>query len=184
MKLDDKQKQAEARKAAWGWWAALQPDPERGQAGDRAALAMLRRAATPLQAAEQAASVQLARTLEVAPREFEDVAVCAAVLAHVRQDDPRTPAARSIAVDPKDPAARPLLSPLRFRRLIEARDAGDRLIQFRRLVALAGGALNVADLAVAVLDWSDMRRRDWIFLYHGGDARAHAAPTPSAGEPA
>ena len=170
----------EMRRHAVAWWKGLQPDPDRprpqDRGGDRGSLARLRRAATPLEAAEQAAAVALARALAVGVGGFENAAVCAGVLAHVRQDDPGVLVAARIGVNPSESNARPLVSPLRFRRLIEARDAGERLTQFRRLVALAGSRLNVGDLAVAVLDWSDKRRRDWIFRYHAGDVPAAASP--------
>ena len=41
MTLDDK------ARIAWGWWRKLNPPPDSTQSGDRAALAMLRRAAEP-----------------------------------------------------------------------------------------------------------------------------------------
>jgi CRISPR type I-E-associated protein CasB/Cse2 len=56
-----------------------------------------------------------------------------------------------------------VLTPLRFRRLIEVSSEDERLTSFRRAVGLAGGALNVRELAAACLDWSAVRRRRWIF---------------------
>lgn len=178
MRLDGR-KEADVSRRTRAWWTILQPDLTSGRPGDRATLARLRRAATPLEAAEEQAAVNLARALGVGPEKFEDVAVCAAILAHVRDDDPSTLVARRIGVDAEKPELRPLLTPLRFRRLVEARDAAERLTQFRRLVVLADQKLNVADLALAALDWSDRRRRDWIFGYYGGGWPIASSATPA-----
>lgn len=156
------------------WWRELQPDPARKRPGDRAALARLRRAATPIEAAEEPATIDLARRLHATEHGLELVALCAAVIAHVREDD-TLPAARRLGGGTD---GRPLVSLLRFRRLIQAETAADRLIQFRRAVALAGQKLNVADLAEALLDWSERRRIAWIFRYH--DAPPPTSPQPQA----
>jgi len=49
----------------------------------------------------------------------------------------------------------------------------ERLTALRRAVALASGRINVRDVAAACLDWSEMRRRTWIFHYY---AAGFAAP--------
>ena len=169
---------AQAREAR-RWWRELIPDAVTGQRGDRAVLARLRRAATPLAAAEEAATIDLARRLGGGLRTLDDVAVCAAVLAHVRRDD-GGPVARRVGPDPRDLNRRPLVSALRFRRLIQADSPEDKLVQFRRLLALADHTADVADLARALLDWSEWRRREWIFRYYAGEppARDDDAPAP------
>lgn len=168
---------AQAREARQ-WWHELVPDATTGRRGDRAVLARLRRAATPLEAAEEQETIDLARRLGGGLRTLDDVAVCAAVLAHVRQDD-GGPIARRVGPVPGDPTRRPLVSALRFRRLIQADTPEDKLIQFRRLLALADRKADVADLARALLDWSERRRRDWIFRYYAGEppTRDNDAPT-------
>jgi CRISPR system Cascade subunit CasB len=143
------------------------PDPERGHRGDRAALARLRRAATALEAAEEEVTIALVRRLGGSANMLEPVAVCAAVLAHVRDND-GVPLARRIGPNAQEPDKRPIVSPLRFRRVIQAESAEDKLIQFRRLVRLVGGVAKVDDLAAALLDWSEPRKRDWIFRYYAG----------------
>jgi CRISPR system Cascade subunit CasB len=155
------------------WWRELQPD--------RAALARLRRAATPIEAAEEPATIDLARRLRATEHDLETVALCTAVLAHVRQDDTLLTAQRLGGWT----NGRPLVSLMRFRRLLQAETAADRLIHFRRAVALANQTLNVADLAEALLDWSERRRIAWIFSYHNAPppnlpqqlADAEGAPT-------
>lgn len=173
MRIDEQAR--EARR----WWRDLVPDEATGRRGDRAIVARLRRAATPLEAAEEEATIRLARRLGGSLGTLEDVAVCAAVLVQVRHDD-GGPIARRIGPDPRDSTRRPLVSPLRFRRLIQADTPEDRLIQFRRLLALADRKADVTDLAKALLDWSDTRKRDWIFRYYAGEPPApdDDAPTP------
>jgi CRISPR system Cascade subunit CasB len=151
----------QAREAA-RWWRDLQPNSARKYQGDRAALARLRRTPTPLAAAEEPATINLARRLHATEQTLSRAALCAAVLACVRDDDP-WPAARRLGLGD---GGRPLISPLRFQRLIQAESDEERLVQFRRAIALADHKLNVRDLAEALLDWSEKRRIAWIFRYH------------------
>lgn len=147
---------------ATAWWHQLRPDEH--NPGNRAALVRLRRAATLLDAAEEEATIRLAQQIGGRPA-LEDAALCAAVLAGVRDNEQQRTARRLGAQN----GEAPLMSPLRFRRLIQADTHEDRLIQFRRLIALAGHKVNVTDLATALLDWSDRRRRDWIFQYYNAE---------------
>jgi CRISPR system Cascade subunit CasB len=161
------------------WWCGLQPSLASGEPNlraDRAALAELRRADLP-------AAMQIPATLDLfrrlgrrRPEALPDIALCAAVLASVREDDPGLRAARSLGAPPGEPEERAAMSPLRFRRLMEAATPEERLVAFRRAVALARGRINVRDLAAACLDWSDNRRRRWIFEYY---AAGYAAPSPA-----
>jgi CRISPR system Cascade subunit CasB len=57
------------------------------------------------------------------------------------------------------------MKPLRFRRLMEAETPDERLTAFRRLVALAGGRVNVRNLAAALLAWNEDLRTRWIYDY-------------------
>ncbi len=162
------------------WWREL-ATAEFGRR-DRAAVARLRRAASALEAAEEPATIDLVRRLGGGIESLERVAVCAGVLAHVRDDD-TAPAARRVGSPRSGSNARAPMSSLRFRRLIQADTADDMLVQFRRLVALADRKANVADLAAALLDWSDLRKRDWIFRYHLGEppaADAELVPQPES----
>ena len=174
------EKAREARR----WWRELLPDEKMEdektrRPGNRAALARLRRAASPLEAADQEETIDLVCRLGGDPQTLAPIAVCAAVLAHVRTED-TVPVARRIGRPRGDPDQRPLVSPLRFRRFIQADTPEDMLIQFRRLVALADRTANVTDLAAALLDWSEERKRDWIFRYYAGTPPDHEndAPTP------
>jgi CRISPR system Cascade subunit CasB len=148
------------------WWRALQPGHPSG--GNRPALAKLRRAASLLEAAQEPTTVQLARSLG-GPEWLERAALVAAILAHVRDDDPRISCARAIG---KQADGSSIVSELRFRRLMATEDTTEMLTAFRRIVALANHALNVRDLAHALLRWNDATRTRWVYTYYdaGPDA--------------
>ena len=151
---------------ALGWWRALQPDPDKKRPGDRGALARLRRCATAAEAMQDEATLLLFQAVKAtAPADLPGVALAAAVLAHVREDRPGLSVARLVGPDSLEKPETALLKPLRFRRVMEAVGPDERLAAFRRLVALAGGAVPVRDLAAALLDWDEERRTRWIFDY-------------------
>jgi CRISPR system Cascade subunit CasB len=160
---------ADAATAAHAWWTHLQPQPP-AHPGNRAALAGLRRCATVAEAMQEHATLSLFRRLGgTRPEELPQVALAAAVLAHVRQDaaatHPGRTTARQIGPDTLETPDTALMKPLRFRRLMEAESDDDRLTAFRRLAALARGELPVRDLAFALLRWNDTTRRRWVFDY-------------------
>jgi CRISPR system Cascade subunit CasB len=166
----------------WGqvarrWWGELQDtnqDGTRSRTRDPAALARLRRAYAPIDALEEPSVFDLYRSLGFGRPDIERrlvrVAVVAAVLAHIRSDiSPNN--GRSFAA--MLGGEKPIMKPLRFRRLLEATEARDLLIMFRRAVALAGTKnINVGDVAASLLDWSDHRRMRWAFDYYGAGSTA------------
>jgi CRISPR system Cascade subunit CasB len=161
------------------WWRRLQPvlDGKRNPLADRAALARLRRCASVREAMQEPATIGLFRALGWHnPAHLPKVALTAAVLASVREAG-HGHFAR--AIGPKDPSKpeTALVKPLRFRRLMEAATSDERLTAFRRAVTLAGGTANPADLAAALLDWSERRRMDWIFDYWNAADRPAAQKT-------
>ncbi len=160
---------------AASWWRDLQPRPD-GSGGDRAALARLRRAATVAEAAAEPATLDLCRRLGWDWRKLATAAVTASVLAHVRKDDPPLPVARQLG--PASGNGDAAMSWLRFRRLVQAETDDDRLTAFRRAVALAGGRLNVSDLARSLLDWNEWQRRRWLFVYHDAPAPVERSTDP------
>lgn len=176
--------------AALRWWRALVPDPARAnpaeRAGDRAALARLRRCASLAEAMQEPGTIALFRACGGRDeRDLAPIALVTAVLAHVRADAPGQAVARQLGPENPERPETAVLKPLRFRRLLEAREPDDALAAFRRLVALAGGTLNVEDLAEALLDWlhprrGDERRRRWIFAYWNANPAPAPAPAPSA----
>jgi CRISPR system Cascade subunit CasB len=148
--------------AAASWWRDMQPD--------RAALARLRRCATIAEAMQEPAAMALFRRCgATGPGDLPAIGLAAAVLAHLRQDQPEKKVARQVGPEPPEKPETALLKPLRFRRLMEATTDDERLTAFRRLIALAGGALNLTDLADALLDWDEKRRQRWVFDYWNAD---------------
>lgn len=169
--------------AAYSWWKHLQPRETDGRVvrGDRAAIARLKRAASIMEAAAEPATADLYKKLGFTdPSNLPRAALLAAVLAHVRKDDPRQPFAEAIGTSRSGVDTTALISPLRFKRLIAAREPDDLLIAFRRAVAILGKEANVRDLARLLLGftderWSDISRTRFAFAYHGA---ALAAPEP------
>lgn len=175
--------------AARAWWQALQPtrpDGTPNPESDRGALARLRRAESLAEAMAEGATLRLYTGLglprEEAERWLPRVAVLAHVLAHVRADEPpgengwRRSAIAAVgrrSMEDRDSAA---LKPIRFRRLLAAREPEELMREMRRLVALADRRLNIADLTRAILYWDDTTRTRWAFDYH---AAGMAAPRPS-----
>lgn len=155
---------------AWTWWRDLNPPEDSRNPGNRAALALLRRAAEPRQIWLVEAYDSLRRRLGGGQDGDDRIAILAHVLAHVR-DEPR-PARRFAAalgarpeggIDARDH----VMSPLRFKRLIEVVTPLDRMREYRRAVRLIGNRANVRDLARGILAWNDQTRRRWSFDYFG-----------------
>jgi CRISPR system Cascade subunit CasB len=168
------------------WWRDLQPNTptgERNRTADRAALARLRRADL-LSAMSDPATFDLFRKLGCSrPQDLPEIALCAAVLAGVREDRPGEPPARTLGPPGFDNAEQALMKPLRFRRLIEAEAPEDRLFLLRRAVQLADRRLNLRELAAACLDWSERCRQRWIFEYYAAGRAAPDVPAEPAEEP-
>jgi CRISPR system Cascade subunit CasB len=158
------------------WWRRMQPlrNGAPNPTADRAALARLRRADL-FGVMQDPATFVLFRDLGARhPDDLLLVALCAGALASVRDEQPEHPA-RTLGAPSLDALEQALMKPLRFRRLIEADNPQDRLTALRRAVAIAGGKVNVRELAAACLDWSEDRRRRWIFEYYGAGRAAPGA---------
>jgi CRISPR system Cascade subunit CasB len=167
------------------WWRGLQPLNLEGRRlpGDRAALARLRRCASPLEAASEPATIALYRKLglEYPERDLPRVAALAGVLAHVRAST-RDPLARQLGPPPGGQPEDALLKPLRFKRLMAARGPEETMIAFRRVVHMLNSEANVRDLSRLMLAWDlvglgDRTRTRFAFDYHGA---AFAAPDAEA----
>jgi CRISPR system Cascade subunit CasB len=158
------------------WWHDLIPDPIRKHRGDRAALARLRRCATVMDAMQDPETVRLLRSASGSGRQdFETAALTAAVLAHVRGDNPALPVARQIGPESPDKPETAIVKPLRFRRIVDAETPDERLTAFRRLAAQADGRLNVANLARALVRWDEETRIRWTYEYWNAGQRDVAA---------
>ncbi len=168
--------------AALRWWQDLTPAPARQHRGDRAALARLRRCATVAEAMQEPETICLLRIAGGnGPNDLKIAGLTAAVLAHVREHDPSTRVARQIGPENPGQPETAIVKPLRFRRIMEADTPDERLTAFRRLVALAGGRLNVSDLARALVHWDEQTRIQWTYEYwNAGQPQAAASKKETA----
>lgn len=177
---------AEQAAAASTWLATLRPREISGALipGDRAALARLRRATSVMEAAAEPATADLYKKLGLRypAHDLARAATVAAVLAHVREPS-QEKIARAIGTPRVGDESTALVTPLRLKRLLAAREPDDVLIAFRRVVAILGHTANIRDLALQVLAWTDGERGDltrtrFAFDYH--DA-GQFAPDAEAG---
>lgn len=148
------------------WWLELTSSEADGgvnRGTKRKALAVLRRANTPLEVIQEPETLRLIARL---PYENPDrVATLAGILAFVRESDDRQ-VARAIGRASLDDDSSAIMSESRFRRLMQVSD--DELMgAMRRLVRLTRGKANVGDLSFAVLRWGDGVKKRWIFNYYG-----------------
>lgn len=180
-----------ARALSW-WKQHCDPANPRTDPGTRA---RLRRARSTIDVLQVAIAVVLARRLGAVPksRAAPDAHVYAAldvarVLAHVKAHEDRHPMRaagwKRFPGDTKESDAgedRPVLSGVRFKRLLETGGGEEKVLAFTRLVALLDGTVNVERLADDFLLWNhpeygDRVRERWAFEYlAAGDA---APPTP------
>lgn len=156
------------------WWRQQQgdgPGPQTGAA--RAALARLRRAATPddvlmlpdHHALRQPLIRRIGRGLSAS--EETGLAIASGALATVREEEQSRHTARLLGPPDANSDEGAAMSELRFRRLLHAGDAADRMRQLRRAVQLLGGRAHLPSLIAAALNWDDpAERRRWIFAYY------------------
>jgi len=152
------------------WWNGL-TDPRRG---DRGARAQLRRCQTALEALPIVQALALARQLGKARQNsagLDDALGLAIVLAHVKEHDSanrlmQVAGWKTFPGEKKETESenRPLLSELRFRRLLQTMQ-DEKVDAFKRLVRILGGNVNIADLAESFLFWGDKVRQRWAFEY-------------------
>lgn len=153
--------------AVHGWWRELQPNLTSGYRGDREAVAKLRHADNIMAASLQPAAIKLCRDLGAQPGDMSCIGLIAAVLADLRFDEVILPIARALG----SPEDKPLCSPLRFRRILEATDLDVQLTALRRALALLKHKGHVKDLIDSLLDWNDpdqrdVRRQRWLYDYY------------------
>lgn len=164
--------------AAWKWWNSLQANEQTKQRGDRATLAKLRRASSIMEAAAEPATADLFKRLgferKCASRDLPRAALIAAILAHIRPNENKEALAHAIGTTRGGADTTELVSPLRLKRLVAAREPDDLLIAFRRVIAILGRTANIKDVAKQLLLWTDDRHADrartlFMFDYHSAD---------------
>lgn len=138
-----------------GWWARELASRDSGSA--RARAARLRRAG-PVEALAERAVQELGRALDLRDGARLSRLVC--LLAEVRDNDGQRLARR---------LAEPVLSTLRFQRLLRADDE-ELPGAMRRAIVMADRRCNVAALGSDLLRWGDAVKTRWCFDYYGEQA--------------
>lgn len=143
---------------ALGWWSReIAP---RDIPAARGLSARLRRAA-PFAVLCEPAVIGLATALDLRPAQAGPLVRLASLLAEIRENSAETLARRL-------GGAEPVLSPLRFQRLLRAE--GEELTDhLRRAITMADRRCNVSALAADLLHWEAARAR-WCFHYFGAEA--------------
>ena len=175
--MTDSTKPTDAASIATGWWRSLTAEQPGRRGVNRAALARLRRAKTPLEVMLVPDALRLIARLPCDP---DRVAALAGVLAFVRETEDRKIAHAIGRASLDDDKA--LMSEGRFRRLLVVTRNDELMDAMRRLVRLTNGRVNVYDMSRTVLYWGDHVRKRWIFDYYGVSKNVHsgnAAGTPS-----
>ncbi|MCY4504175.1 MAG: type I-E CRISPR-associated protein Cse2/CasB [Alphaproteobacteria bacterium] len=166
---------------AAAWWRELTANDSHGRrtrGARRAALARLRRAATPVEVILEPEALRLLAALSGKGHAYrERAAILAGVLAAVREEDSQ-PVMRALGRFALDDAESARMSEARFRRLLQAEE-DTQMDAMRRLVRLAGGKVDVYDLSDAILHWGERIKRRWIFRYYNVEESLRLA----SGEP-
>lgn len=139
-----------------GWWSNALADRTSGMA--RGLAARLRRA-TPASALAEPAVHDLAARLGLRATDAERLSLLVRLLAEVREHTAEPLAKRLGGTDP-------VLSPLRFQRLMRA-EGGELYDALRRAIGMASGICNVSALGQDILRWDDKARMVWCFNYFG-----------------
>lgn len=146
------------------WWQDLE-----NNRGDRAAL---RRAASVDQAMFNPAFHRLWRGLKGSRwQRPERVALIAALAARVRELNSEKPFAAQLGTPAAGRAKAPL-SGLRFRRLLQAREADELLQGCSRAIAMCNNNINLLNLAESVYWWGDGVQKRWAFDYYDANPSA------------
>lgn len=157
------------------WWKAnLRPDTDTGAV--RGFRARLRRADTALEMLAEQRVIALHETLgEYAPRDPLVLAALAQLVASVEGNKPQR-IARIFGGGEE-----PVLSNLRFQRLIRIDKRPELAVALRSALPLIDNACNVASLVEDFLFWSERVRIRWCFDYFG-KASPDATVTEAATE--
>lgn len=100
------------------------------------------------------------------PRAEPKLALVAALLAKVREHRPGAPSLATRLGSPVPKTERSVLSPLRFRQLLEREEAAELLRPLSTVIALLDAQLDVLELAEAAFGWGLERRKRWAYDYY------------------
>lgn len=139
--------ESEARNKLLGWWTWL--DDNRG---DRA---RLRRAECPDDALLTGAFLRFLSEMPqgwAEPHHLPASALVAAIVAHVKGNQPLTSFAAQLAA-PKEGGDKPRMSELRFQQLQKSHDPSEFFRRLLRAIRILDGNVNILSLANDVLHW-------------------------------
>lgn len=112
------------------------------------------------------------------------LAAIAGLLSHVRTEERLTKAFRQTVAAQMARSKRetdaPVVSDLRFRRLLQADDVESLYPMLRRVLALMDGRIDPYLLADDLWHWGDRRRRQWAYDYYGELPRSQRAGAGAA----
>lgn len=135
------------------WWESL--DQDRGER------AKLRRCKTEFEVCFQPAYIHLCQKLPAFSR--EKLASIAGLLAHVKTLSEQKIASQMSATKKSD---QPIVSEIRFRRLIACETLAELYPFMRRALPLLDNKLNIKDLAISLYFWNDQTRKRWVYDYY------------------
>lgn len=142
------------------WWSKLE--------NDRGTRAMLRRCSTLDEVVMSPAYQRFYRYMlacgwpdDAAERQKDKLAAIAALVAMVKDDDPKDLPYRMSEKE----FERPLLSELRFRALLKIDTTDELLTGLRRALPLVGHKTNLVRLAHDVYWWNDDTKKKWAYAY-------------------
>jgi CRISPR system Cascade subunit CasB len=144
--------------ALFQWWRGLAE-----RKGDRATL---RRCATPLEVALEPAYQTLYGRLNTRFEKLnaDRLAAIVGLLSHVKNDDATNTPPKTFSQ-----GEQPVLSPLRFRRLLESQGMDELYPIVRRALPLVGYTINVRALAQDVYYWGERTKKAWAYGYQWPD---------------
>ena len=153
------------RQALRAWWTEL--DDRRGER------AHLRRCGSAEETLAQEGTERLRRAL--AKNRFfpsrERIGPVAGLLAHVKADQPEAPSLGRRMAEPVAEGGRPVVSELRFRRLLRLTEREDLYPQMVRVLRQLDGHVSVGALARDVYYWNERTRYDWARDYYAQTLR-------------
>ena len=143
-----------------GWWSALSQD--------RGGRANLRRCSSVDEAMQERSVVYLCLKLGVGGADYirDRVGMMALLAARATHRPGSHPAAAFAKPKSGSVGGGPVVSELRFRRLLGAEDRDEFLPLLRRAITLAGGEVDLESLAQSIWFWIERTRREWADQYY------------------
>ena len=148
------------------WWATVKSPHS---SGDRA---MLRRSRSPDEVALQAAYYTLLESVlelddtdmirKLAPYRLP---LIAGVLAHVKEDNSKCPIAKAMGMKKKG-SDRPVISDLRFSRILRTEDSAELYITMIRVIKMLDYKVDVRDVITSLFFWNEQTRKRWASQYY------------------